>query len=78
MLINNFNDFQIPEFVIVGAGPAGTTLADQLSLANKILLLEGGGEEISEIDQNRYKGKVIGDKYYDLGRNTIKILWRIE
>ena len=67
MLINNLNDFQTPEFVIVGAGPAGTTLANQLSLTNKkVLLLEGGGEEINEIDQNRYKGKVIGDKYFDL------------
>ena len=67
MLINNLNDFQTPEFVIVGAGPAGTTLANQLSLANKkVLLLEGGGDEINEIDQNRYKGKVIGDKYFDL------------
>ena len=67
MLINNFNDLQIPEYVIIGAGPAGTTLADQLSQANKtVLLLEGGGEEISEINQNRYKGKVIGDKYFDL------------
>ena len=75
MLINNLNDFQTPEFVIVGAGPAGTTLANQLSLTNKkVLLLEGGGEEINEIDQNRYKGKVIGDKYFDLDVARLRYL----
>ena len=49
MLINNFNDLQIPEFVIIGAGPAGTTLADQLSQSSKKVLLLEGGEEISEM-----------------------------
>ena len=45
MLINNFNDLQIPEYVI-GAGPAGTTLVDQLSQANKtVLLLKVAGKK---------------------------------
>ena len=67
MLINNFKNIEIPKYVIIGAGPAGITLANELESQDKnVLLIEGGGTEITEKDQSRYTGKVFGDKYHDL------------
>ena len=69
---------QIPEYVIIGAGPAGTTLADQLSQANKtVLLLEGGGEEISELIKIDIKVKLLEISIL-IWINTFKIFWWLE
>ncbi len=52
---------------VIGAGPAGITIAMELANAGKrILLLEGGEEEITERSQQIYQGQVIGDPYFDL------------
>lgn len=60
-------DFSEFDFLIVGAGVAGTILAKNLaSSGKKIALIEGGSSEYTESSQNLYKGKVIGDPYFDL------------
>jgi choline dehydrogenase-like flavoprotein len=61
---NQLNDQSIPsaEFCIVGAGPAGITLALELGHNNRsVLLLEGGGREFSEESQDVYVSDVVGD-----------------
>ena len=67
MIIKNLDNINYPEFIIVGAGPAGITLALELEKKNlSSLLIESGGLEITEKDQSRYKGNVYGDRYFDL------------
>jgi hypothetical protein len=66
--IKNINK-SLPEYsvCIIGAGAAGITLATELGKRGyKIALMEAGGEEYSEKSQNSYKGKVLGDPYFDL------------
>ena len=61
----NKNDFF--DYCIIGAGPAGITLAIKLAEKNKkILLVEGGGTDISYESQLLYEGDVVGDDYLSL------------
>lgn len=61
----NNNDFF--DYCIIGAGPAGITLAIKLAEKNKkILLVEGGGTDISYESQLLYEGDVVGDDYLSL------------
>ena len=49
MIINNIENENLPNYIIIGGGPAGITLATQL--ANKdenVLLIEAGGLEFDE------------------------------
>jgi hypothetical protein len=60
----NYSEF---DFLIIGAGVAGTVLAKSLAgSGKKIALIEGGGSEYTELSQNLYKGLVTGDPYFDL------------
>ncbi len=77
MLLKNFQEASefIYDFVIIGAGPAGISLALQLEKKdNKVLIIEAGGEEISEKSQNLFKGKVVGNNYYDLDTTRLRYL----
>ena len=66
------NDFKLSEnynydFIIIGSGPAGITIARKLASSGKfVALIEGGGLEETEKSKKIYKGKVLGDKYFDL------------
>jgi len=52
---------------IAGAGVAGITLAVSLERAGKrVLLLEAGGLEYSDVSQSLYQGKNVGRDYFDL------------
>lgn len=51
---------------IVGAGPAGITIARALSRDLSVLLLEAGGFELSAESQQIYQGSISGRGYYDL------------
>jgi hypothetical protein len=59
-----FNGFEI---VIIGAGAAGITLALKLSsYGKKVALVEAGGLEYSDVSQEVYRAKTIGDPYFEL------------
>ena len=52
---------------VVGAGPAGITLARRLAAAGaSVALMEAGGLEISEASQDVYRGSNLGQEYFDL------------
>lgn len=58
---------------IVGAGPAGITLA--LGLADggqRVLLCEGGGFEREDRSQAVYRAEVVGDLYHDLSSSRAR------
>ena len=60
---------------IIGAGAAGITLAVNLSnYGSKVALCEAGSDEYSEKSQNNYKGKVIGDNYFELDIARLRFL----
>lgn len=58
---------------IVGAGPAGITIALQLArFKKKILLIEGGGLAYSSASQANYNGETVGDKYFSLKSTRLR------
>lgn len=66
MIFNYFSEIEDKkfDFIIVGSGPAGISLA--LELENyKIssLILEAGKDNFSDESQSFYKGSIIGDEY---------------
>ena len=66
-LVSKNTNYAEYDFLIIGAGVAGTVLAKSLvNSGKKIALIEGGGSELTELSQNSYKGFVTGDPYYDL------------
>ncbi|MEL6769090.1 MAG: GMC family oxidoreductase [Pseudomonadota bacterium] len=59
---------------IIGAGPAGIALADRLGkLGHRVALLEAGGFEFINEVQDVYKGRVVGDRYYDLDVTRLRM-----
>tara|TARA_A100001015_G_scaffold311000_1_gene413392 strand:- start:407 stop:1810 length:1404 start_codon:yes stop_codon:yes gene_type:complete len=70
MLVNfkDLNEYDLFDYCIIGAGPAGITLALKLAenKNKKVLIIEGGGKEISSESQSLYEGEVIGDEYLSL------------
>ena len=58
---------------VIGAGPAGITLAVALANAGKsVVLCEGGGDSYSQESQDQYMGSVIGDPYHDLKATRLR------
>jgi len=57
---------------ICGAGVAGITLAVKLPPRLDVVLLEGGGLEYTDDSQDIYKGKSIGEEYYDLATARLR------
>jgi len=64
---------KIYDICILGAGPAGITLALNLSKNFNIALIEGGDFNFSDKSQNIYKGKNIGDKYFELDETRLRL-----
>ena len=73
-LSSNFKDKENRyDFVIIGAGAAGITIAKKLmDYGKKIALVEAGGEDYSEESQDCYKGEVLGDPYFDLDYSRLR------
>lgn len=60
---------------VIGAGPAGITLALRLAAAGaKVALMEAGGLEISAESQDAYAGAVVGRDYYPLDTARLRFL----
>ena len=69
------NEDQIFDICIIGAGAAGISLAKKFSEANlNTALCEAGSLEYSEESQDIYKGKIVGDKYFDLDVTRLRYL----
>lgn len=75
---DNFKEFAGThyDFCVFGTGPAGMTLAMALSedKSNRILLLEGGGDEYDENSQAIYSGSSSGRRYADLDATRLRQL----
>lgn len=57
----------IHDVCVIGAGPAGITVARRVAAQGKrVLLLEAGEQFVSSDSQDIYKGEVVGDPYFDL------------
>ncbi len=71
--VNNLdNKFDV---CIIGAGAAGITIANKLKKAGlKIALCEAGSYEYTEESQDFYKGKLVGDHYFDLDIARLRYL----
>ena len=54
------------DFCIIGSGAAGITIANKLNKKYKVALIEAGGMDYTNQSQDCYKGRVIGDKYFNL------------
>ena len=75
MIINKIDNQLLPEYIIIGGGPAGITAATQLGGKKKsVLLIEAGGKEFDEKIQSHYKGAVTGEKYYPLDVTRLRYL----
>lgn len=58
---------------IVGAGPAGISLAMELARKNKrVALCEAGGFDLSEDSQECYEGETVGDPYFALNATRLR------
>jgi choline dehydrogenase-like flavoprotein len=71
MIFENFESFQssgfTPRVVVIGSGPAGITISRKLAAAGiPVAILEAGGAEYSDESQDFYKGRTVGDPYFDL------------
>ena len=68
MIIDNLSNIKfIPDYILIGSGPASISCALSLEKKNKTcLILEAGEIEFTEESQKNYQGTVIGDPYHDL------------
>lgn len=58
---------------VIGAGPAGITLARVLAASGaRVALMEAGGLEITEESQDVYRGTNIGQDYFDLDISRLR------
>ena len=61
------------EFAIVGAGPAGISVALELEKRGRsVLLIEGGGYNYSKSSQDIYDGKVVGNYSYSINDTRLR------
>ena len=73
--LTSLNNGAHADCCIVGAGPAGITIARKLARAGKkVFLFEGGSEDISAKSQDIYKGDVLDDTYLPLDVVRLRFL----
>ncbi|TGS11185.1 GMC family oxidoreductase [Mesorhizobium sp. M2E.F.Ca.ET.209.01.1.1] len=64
-----------PRACILGSGPAGTTIARKLGAAGiPVVVLEAGSREFSDESQDFYRGKTVGDFYFDLDITRLRFM----
>lgn len=65
----------MPRVAIIGGGVAGITIARKLDARGiPCVLFEAGGEDITEESQDFYKGRTVGDQYFDLDVTRLRYL----
>lgn len=79
MIFEDFESFRASgrtaKVCIIGSGPAGTTIARKLAAAGvPTVIFEAGGTEWSEDSQDFYRGKTVGDPYFDLDVTRLRFL----
>ncbi|MGI9418485.1 MAG: FAD-dependent oxidoreductase [Geminicoccaceae bacterium] len=63
------------DICIAGAGAAGVALALYLAERNhKVILLEAGGYDYDEADQDPYVGEVVGRPYHEISTTRLRFL----
>ena len=75
MVFKNLEELKNIDFpvVIVGSGPVGISVALKLEEKKiKSLILEAGQEEYSEVSQEFYNSKVIGDNITNLKLSRLR------
>ena len=75
MISNNLDSIQLDKFpvIIFGSGPAGMSTALELEKKNiNSIIIEAGNENYSEISQDFYKGKIIGDQIMPLSERRLR------
>jgi len=64
-----------PKVIVIGSGPAGTTIARKLGAAGiPVTVIEAGSDEWTEESQDFYRGSVVGDPYFDLDISRLRFL----
>ena len=79
MIFNSYDDFKATDFkprvAIMGSGPAGTTIARELAARGiSVVILEAGAADYTEVSQDFYAGKSIGDPYFDLTQTRLRMM----
>ena len=75
MIFKNINEIKNTNFtvIIIGSGPAGISCALKLEEKKiKSLILEAGPEEYSDLSQESYSSKIIGDNITDLKESRVR------
>jgi len=64
-----------PKIAVIGAGPAGITVARKLASANiPVVIFEAGGDRFSDASQAFYDGRTVGDPYFPLDETRLRFL----
>ena len=59
---------------VFGSGPAGMTLAHSLATQGiDVILIEAGGQYYDPASQDFYRGRVVGDPYFDLSECRLRM-----
>ena len=79
MIFEDFNAYRAatftPRVAIIGAGVAGITIAHILDRKGiPAMVFEAGGEEFTDESQDFYRGKTVGDDYFELDATRLRYL----
>src|SRR5262249_43040274 len=79
MIFQGMADFRAsgftPRIGIIGSGPAGITIARKLAQAKiPSVIIEAGDADYTDESQDFYRGKVVGDSYFDLDVCRLRFL----
>ena len=79
MIFEDFNAYRAatfaPRVAIIGAGVAGITIAHILDRKGiPAVVFEAGGEEFTDESQDFYRGKTVGDDYFELDATRLRYL----
>lgn len=79
VIFDSFKNFKpahfTPKVAVIGAGPAGITVARKLASANiPVVIFEAGSDRFSDDSQAFYGGRTVGDPYFALDETRLRFL----